>query len=204
MKFANKLRTLSISNKNGISLELRTDFELINDYLDNKSNDAARILVEKYRKIVFATALRYTRSYDDAEDLSQEVFIKAFSNLHTFNFNSSLQTWLYRITVNTYLNQKAKRNIDNTRQRDNAVELESVLVDTINPEQEYEYNELLSRFENALQQLPERQREVFCLRYYDEMKYEEMSELLGTTVGGLKANYYHAVKKLTEILKPNF
>jgi RNA polymerase sigma-70 factor (ECF subfamily) len=198
------LRTLSISNKNGISLELRTDFELINDYLDNKSNDAARILVEKYRKIVFATALRYTRSYDDAEDLSQEVFIKAFSNLHTFNFNSSLQTWLYRITVNTYLNQKAKRNIDNTRQRDNAVELESVLVDTINPEQEYEYNELLSRFENALQQLPERQREVFCLRYYDEMKYEEMSELLGTTVGGLKANYYHAVKKLTEILKPNF
>jgi RNA polymerase sigma-70 factor (ECF subfamily) len=185
-------------------LELRTDFELINDYLADKSNDAARILVEKYRKIVFATALRYTHSYDDAEDLSQEVFIKAFTNLHTFNFNSSLQTWLYRITVNTFLNQKAKSNIDNTRQRDNAVELESVLVDTINPEQEYEYKELLNKFEDALQQLPERQREVFCLRYYDEMKYEEISELLGTTVGGLKANYYYAVKKLTEILKPNF
>ncbi|MDR0927107.1 MAG: sigma-70 family RNA polymerase sigma factor [Ignavibacteria bacterium] len=182
-------------------MEIRTDAELINEYVTTKSNAAAKILVEKYRNFVFSVALRYTHSYDDADDLAQEVFIKAFSNLHTFEFKSSLQTWLYRITVNTYLNSKSKRNINNTRQRDSAADLEQVLVENDNPESQYEYSELLDRFNDALQKLPERQREVFSLRYFDEMKYEEISQLLGLTVGGLKANYFHAIKKLAEMLK---
>ena len=182
-------------------MELKTDAELIKEYTKKKSNEAARILVEKYRKFVFAITLRYTNSYDDAEDLTQETFIKVFTNLHNFEFKSSLQTWLYRIAVNTCLNAKAKRTINNTHQKDTATELENILVNTNNPEKEYEYNEFLERFEKALHQLPVRQREVFSLRYFEEMKYEEISELLGLTVGGLKANYYHAVKKLVELLK---
>ena len=185
----------------GISLKLRTDAELIKEYTKKKCNEAARIIVKKYHKFVFAVALRYTNSYDDAEDLTQETFIKAFDNLHNFEFKSSLKTWLYRITVNTCLNTKAKRTMNNMYQKDTNAELENILVNTNNPEKEYEYNEFLERFEKALHRLPIRQREVFSLRYFEEMKYEEISELLGLTVGGLKANYYHAVKKLIELLK---
>lgn len=196
-----KLRTSKVLKSNN---ELRLDSELIEDYIKNKSNEAARIIVERYKNFVFATALRYTKSYDDADDLSQEVFVKAFLNLHQFNFKSSLQTWLYRITVNTFLNTKSKRNINNTHTKDENIDLSETLVHENNPEKEFEYTELQQMFEKALYQLPEKQREVFSLRYFDEMKYEEISELLGVTVGGLKANYYHAIKKLTQILRPHY
>jgi RNA polymerase sigma-70 factor (ECF subfamily) len=192
---------LNVNHKNK-----NDDAEIIKEYIKNKnsnisrSNNAARMLVEKYRKFVFSIALRYTNSYDDAEDISQDVFIKVFDNLGKFEFKSSLKTWLYRITVNTCLNAKAKKSINNTLQKDNEIELDNVLVgNSNNPEKEYENKEFLERFEKALSKLPERQREVFAMRYFDDMKYEEISEILGLTVGGLKANYYHAVKKLTEM-----
>lgn len=183
-------------------LELIDDKELIQEYLNTKSNKAARLLVEKHRQYAFRVARRYTNNdLDAAEDLAQEAFIKAFTNLHTFEFKSSFQTWLYRIIKNTYLNMVNKRIIENTMQKttiDNYVE---TLSENETPETEIEYKELLIRFENAIQKLPERQREVFCLRYYEELKYEEISEILGLDVGGLKASYYHALKKLTKYLK---
>jgi RNA polymerase sigma-70 factor (ECF subfamily) len=182
-------------------LELRPDSELINDYVKNKSNKSAYILVEKYRSFVFSVALRYTNSYDDAEDLSQEVFIKAFENLHKFEFKSSLKTWLYRIAMNTFLNSKKTADISNKLTKSEDAELENYKNQANNPHEELEYNELFKGFENALHNLPERQREVFSLRYFEQMKYEEISDLLGVSVGGLKANYFHALKKLNEQLK---
>ena len=183
-------------------MELRPDKELIKEYINTKSNEAAYILVEKYRRFVFSAALRYTKSYDDAEDLSQEVFMKAFENLHKFEFKSSLQTWLYRITVNTFLNSNKKRNVSNSFQREQTQELDNIYINDDNPEKELEYNQLVEGFEEALMSLPKRQREVFALRCFEDMKYEEISELLGLTVGGLKANYFHAIKKLSTKLKP--
>lgn len=184
------------------ALELRPDKELIKEYVDTKSNEAAYILVEKYRRFVFSVALRYTNSYDDAEDLAQETFIKAFENLHKFEFKSSLQTWLYRIAVNTFLNSKKKRSVSTILQKEQTLQLDDIYVNNDNPEKELEYKQLLEEFEKALNSLPEKQREVFALRYFDEMKYEEIAELLGLTVGGLKANYFHALKKMTAKLKP--
>ena len=182
-------------------MEIYTDEKLINEYVKKKCNNAARIIVEKYRKFVYSTALRYTNSHDDAEDIAQDIFIKVFDNLNNFEGKSKFQTWLYRITVNTCLNAKAKKSINNTLQRDNEIELDNVWTNNNNPEKEYENKEFIERFENALKQLPERQREVFAMRYFDDMKYEEIAEILELTVGGLKANYYHAVKKLIQIFK---
>ena len=185
-------------------MELRTDKELIEEYNNTKSNEAARLLVEKHRQYAFRVAKRYTNEdWDAAEDLAQEAFIKAFANLHTFEFKSSFQTWLYRIIKNTYLNTASKRSIENTMQKATIEDYIETIGGNENPETALEYKELLTKFENAVQKLPERQREVFCLRYYEEMKYDEIAEILNVDVGGLKASYYHAMKKLTKYLKSN-
>ena len=184
-------------------MEIRSDRELIEEYIKTKSNEAARLLVEKHRQYAFRVAKRYTNEdLDAAEDLAQEAFIKAFASLHTFEFKSNFKTWLYKIIKNTHLNTASKRNIENVMQKmtiEDYIEIDSGYNE--NPELLLEYKELLNKFEATLQKLPERQREVFCLRYYDDMKYDEISEMLGVEAGGLKASYYHAMKKLTKYMK---
>ena len=194
----------STHNKN-IHLEIRNDKELIEEYINTKSNEAARLLVEKHRQYVFRVAKRYLNDdLDAAEDLAQEAFIKAFVSLHTFEFKSNFQTWLYRIIKNTYLNMVNKQTIENSLQKTTIENYVEIIGSNETPATELEYKEFLNKFENALQKLPERQREVFCLRYYEEMKYEEISDLLGLDIGGLKASYYHAMKKLTKYLKNDY
>ncbi len=182
-------------------MELKTDSELIQEYILNKSEKAAFEIVNRYKNFVFATALRYSGSYDDADDISQEVFMRVFSNLHKFQEKSALRTWLYRITINTYLNSHNKRNINNVLMRDNNINLDDYRNNLTTPDQDLEYKEINEHFMRALLTLPKRQREVFALRFFDKMKYDEMSELLGLTVGGLKANYYHAIRKIIKLMK---
>ncbi|MCL2039608.1 MAG: sigma-70 family RNA polymerase sigma factor [Bacteroidetes bacterium] len=182
-------------------MEITTDKELIQKYVETGSNEAARLLVEKHREYVFRVAMRYCNNdADAADDLAQESFIRAFASLHTFKFNSNFKTWIYRIIKNTYLNAINKQNIENTMTKNNIDDYIENVNEDENPATILEYKELLQKFEDALQTLPERQREVFCLRYYDEMKYEEISEILGLEVGGLKASYYHAIKKLKMLI----
>jgi len=173
---------------------------IIQEYIANKSNKAATQLIRKYQKFVFAVALRYVGSYDDAEDLTQEVFIKALYNLHKFNQNSSLKTWLYRITVNTCLSFIRKKKLMSFLRIDDNNDVIKKQKD-FSPEQYYLGNELERRFLLELTKLPEKQRETFALRYFDNLSYEEISKLLGTSVGGLKANYFQAIKKLSEKLR---
>lgn len=173
---------------------------LIQDYIANKSNQAATQLIRKYQKFVFAVALRYVGSYDDAEDLTQEVFIKALNNLHKFNQKSSLKTWLYKITVNTCFTFLRKKKIMSFFRIDDNNDVIKKQKD-FSPEQYYLGNELERKFLEELAKLPEKQRETFALRYFENLSYEEISKLLGTSVGGLKANYFQAVKKLSEKLK---
>lgn len=179
---------------------LISDSELIQEYISTKSERAAFEIVQRHKNFVFATALRYTRSYDDAEDITQETFIKAFNNLHKFEEKSTLTTWLYRITVNTFLNSKKRRKIYNVFAKDDSVNLEDFKSNQTDPEQYLEFKELNENLMKALLVLPKKQREVFSLRFFEQMKYEDMSKLLGKTTGGLKANYYHAIRKIIKAL----
>ncbi|HOQ48301.1 MAG TPA: RNA polymerase sigma factor [Candidatus Kapabacteria bacterium] len=176
------------------------DKNIIEEYITNGSNNAATRLIRKYEKFVFAIALRYVASYDDAEDLTQEVFIKVLNNLKKFKQDSSLKTWLYRITVNACITFVRKKKITSFFRLDDNSDVIKKQKE-FSPEQYYIADELERKFLNELTKLPEKQRETFALRYFDNLSYEEISQLLGTSVGGLKANYFQAIKKLSEKLK---
>lgn len=180
--------------------ELLNDTEIISEYCENKSELAATQFVRKYQKFVYSTALRYMNSHDDADDVSQEVFIKALDNLHKFRGDSSLQTWLYRITVNLSKNALRKKKFMSLLTNDKGEEILQI-ADYNMPDRSMENLELEKQFRESLTKLPFKQRETFALRYFDELSYNEISEMLGTSVGGLKANYFQAVKKLANLLE---
>jgi RNA polymerase sigma-70 factor (ECF subfamily) len=136
-------------------------------------------------------------SHDDANDLLQNTFIKAWTNIDYFRGDSKLSTWLYKIAINesiTFLNkQRAQNNISID---DEAVFLSGRLeTDTY-----FDGDAALLKLQKAILTLPEKQRMVFNFRYYDEMSYEEMAEVTGTSVGALKASYHHAVKKIEDFM----
>ena len=188
----------------GYTLALETDQELIREYVAGKNERAATAFVRKYQSFVYATVLRYLQDYDEAEDASQEVFIKALRNLHKFRGDSSVKTWLYRISVNVCSNIKRKRKIFSIFKPITDSEDDDFLnlpATDITPDKALENKEFERNFLKVLDKLPEKQRETFALRYFQEMSYEEISSMLGTSVGGLKANYFQAVKKLAEYLK---
>ncbi|MBI5324764.1 MAG: RNA polymerase sigma factor [Ignavibacteriae bacterium] len=192
-----------------LALVLENDSEIIKNYTEHKSEAAATAFVRKHQNFVFSTALRYLQSYDDADDASQEVFIKALNNLHKFRGDSNVKTWLYRITANVAANMRRKKKILNFMRldfSDNDEDNSNTLInlyasDNDSPLDKIEKKENEEALLNVLKKLPEKQRETFSLRYFDQMSYEEISKVLGTSVGGLKANYYHAVKKITQELK---
>ena len=138
--------------------------------------------------------------HDDADDLTQEVFIKVWKNLASFRQDAQLYTWIYRIATNECLNfLSAKRRKFFLPLNDVAAELSQKL--DASPTQDGD--EILKKLQKALLHLPDKQRLVFNMKYYDELKYEEISEILGTSVGALKASYHHAVKKIEEYLNNN-
>lgn len=185
------------------TLVLEKDNEIISEYLSGDRERAATAFVRKYQNFVFSASLRYLKSYDDADDASQEVFIKALKNIHKFRGESSLKTWLYRITMNVSSNILRKKKLINFFRSDNDENDEylNIADKTFTPVEQYENWEFEQNFLKTLGKLPEKQRETFVLRYFEELPYEEISKLLGTSVGGLKANYFQAVKKLAEYLK---
>jgi RNA polymerase sigma-70 factor (ECF subfamily) len=183
-------------------LTIENDSELIEEYLESKSEIAANTFVRKYQKFVFATAFRYLKNNNDAEDATQEAFIKALGNLHKFRKESSLNTWLYRIVSNISKNMLRKRKVMSIfSYKDETEEFYDIASSEPNPEKQFENKEFEAKFLKALDSLPAKQRETFALRYYEELPYEEISKMLGTSVGGLKANYFQAVKKLGKLLK---
>ncbi len=182
-------------------LILAKDTEIISEYLEGDRERGATAFVRRYQSFVFSTALRYLKSYDDAEDAAQEAMIKALQNLNKFKGKSSLKTWLYRITVNVSLNLNRKKKILSIFKRADDDASLDIISSEKNPEEAMESEEFGETFLEALSQLPEKQRETFAMRYFEDLPYKEISDMLGTSVGGLKANYYQAVKKLSEELK---
>lgn len=177
------------------------DLQLIEEYLKNKSDAAANILMRRHQKFVYSVAYRYMNDYDEAEEVTQETFITVFRSLNKFNGKSKLRTWLYRITANNALSMKRKYAVSKLFVRDDTEEYMNIPAQTGDALQTIENENFKIEFEKALGKLPKKQRETFALRYFEKLPYEEISEMLGTTVGGLKANYFQAVKKLAIFLK---
>ncbi len=177
------------------------DIELINEYCLTGNQKAATAFVRKYQSFVYSVAYRWLHNHEDSQDAAQEVFIKAFNNIQNFKKKSSLKTWLYRITVNVCSNMLRKKKLLSFFGKDDLNEHLNIPDHSISPDEEFENKEFQEKFLKILSKLPEKQRETFALRYFDEMSYEEISELLGTSIGGLKANYFQAVKKIAKMLK---
>ncbi|MFP4368904.1 MAG: RNA polymerase sigma factor [Candidatus Kapaibacterium sp.] len=180
----------------------RREEDLIRDYTETRSERAASYLVQKFRNFVYSTALRYLQNHEDADDAAQEAFIKALDNLHKFKRGSSLKTWLYRITVNVSINSLRKRKLKKFITGRDEIDPD-MFAGQFSADSGVMEDDFNARFMKALSELPEKQRETFALRYFDDLPYKEISGLLGTSESGLKANYHQAVKKLAIILKDN-
>jgi len=164
-----------------------------------KSHEAMNSIMSQYKRLVHSVAIRYMRDDEDAKDITQEAFIKAYQSLNTFRGESQIRTWLYAITRNLCLNalEKKKRQghvarIDTYEQFDIPADDHSDSIIT--------KSEFSAFFDECMSVLPEKQRETFILRHVEELPYEEISRLLGTSIGGLKANYFQAVQKLAQYL----
>ena len=151
------------------------------------------MIVGQYSEQLYWQIRRMVLSHEDANDLLQNTFIKAWSNIGSFRGDAKFSTWLYKIAVNesiTFINKKKVQN--NISLDDDS----SFLTSNLEADRYFDGDEAQLKLQKAIATLPDKQRLVFNMRYYDEMKYEDMSEILGTSVGALKASYHHAVKKI--------
>ena len=165
-----------------------------------KSHQAMNLIMSRFKRFVFSIAIRYMRDEEDAKDITQEAFIKAYQSIETFRGDSHIRTWLYAITRNLCLNaldkQKRKGQILSIDSHDYIELPASERSDSL-----VEHAEFTSFFNECMSILPEKQRETFILRHVEELSYEEISTMLGTSIGGLKANYFQAVQKLAQYLE---
>jgi RNA polymerase sigma-70 factor (ECF subfamily) len=178
--------------------EALEDQELVQKFLNSDTrNFAFNQVVRKYQQKVYWHIRKMVIDHDDADDLTQDVFIKVWKNLENFRQDAQLYTWIYRIATNECLNfLSSKRRKFFLPLHDVAAELTQKL----DSSPDLDGDEIQLRLQKALVQLPDKQRLVFNMRYYDELKYEEISEILGTSVGALKASYHHAAKKIEVFL----
>jgi RNA polymerase sigma factor (sigma-70 family) len=183
------------------TLTLETDIEILEAYKTGERDRAITAFVRRHQRFVYAIALRHLSNSEDARDASQEVFLKALKGLDRFKGDSSLQTWLYRITVNVCNSQLRKRRLLSFFTVGEGEGERDVAARQLDPLQHAEQSDFEVFFNQVLKTLPPKQRETFCLRYYDELSYEEISTMVGTSEGALKANYHWAVKKIAEKLR---
>ena len=175
------------------------DTELLRQFRDPATKEKGyTAIIKKYQEKLYWHIRRMVVSHDDTDDVLQNVFIRVWKGLENFREDSQLYTWLYRIATNeclTFLEQQKKRSAVSLN------EIEAGLSEKIKADENFDANKLEWKLQLAIQQLPEKQRVVFQLRYYEEMPYEEMSRVLETSEGALKASYHHAVKKIEEYIK---
>jgi len=177
----------------------KDDSELLMAFNDEATKENAfGLILKKYQERLYWHIRRMVASHEDTNDVLQNMFIKVWKGLHNFREDSQLYTWLYRIATNeclTFLEQQKKRSSLSM------TEMEESLGNKIKADENFDASRLEWQLQIAIQKLPERQRLVFNLRYYDEMPYQEMSKILETSEGALKASYHHAAKKIEEYFK---
>jgi len=182
-----------------MSLTAVSDTELLVQFRNPVTKERAfTAIIKKYQEKLYWHVRRMVIDHEDANDVLQNVFLRVWNGLENFREDSQLYTWLYRIATNeclTYIEQQKKRmsvSLD---------EFDSGLSNKVRADSHFDANRLEWKLQLAIQQLPEKQKIVFNLRYYVEMPYEEMSRVLDTSEGALKASYHHAVKKIEDYIK---
>ena len=156
-------------------------------------NEAFQKLLLDYQRPLYNHIRNIVLNHDDADDVLQNTFVKVFQHLKSFKGDSKLFSWMYRIATNesiTFINQKAKRSGLTSEI------LQQKLVENLEADSHFEGDEIALKLQKAIATLPEKQKLVFKMKYFEEIKYDAMSEILGTSVGALKASYHHAVKKI--------
>jgi RNA polymerase sigma factor (sigma-70 family) len=180
---------------------LQDENEFIQELLNPKTQNVAfQKLLREYQRPLYNHIRNIVLNHDDSDDVLQNTFIKVFRYLKDFKGDSKLFSWMYRIATNeaiTFINQKAKRN-GTTSQA-----LQNKLVDNLKADVYFDGNEIQLKLQKAVALLPQKQQLVFKMKYYEDLKYEEISEILGTSIGALKASYHHAVKKIENFVKNN-
>ncbi|OQX78416.1 MAG: RNA polymerase subunit sigma [Bacteroidetes bacterium 4484_249] len=166
----------------------------------DSGNYGFNLLIRKYQEQTYWHIRRIVIDHDDANDLVQDTFVKVWKNLKNFREDSKLYTWIYKIATNEALSflKKKKRKLLLP-----IVDYENYLSQKLQDDNFFNGDEIQLKLQKAILTLPEKQRLVFNMRYYDEMKYDDMSEVLGTSVGALKASFHIAVKKIENYIKEN-
>ncbi|WP_075589732.1 RNA polymerase sigma factor [Labilibacter marinus] len=178
-----------------------TDIEIIELFnSEGKQQDAFRLIMSRYKERLYWHIRKIVVTHDDADDALQNCFIKIWQNLGGFQGNSALYTWLYRIATNealTLLKKKKKVSQYSINDEDNNHG------DALKSDPYFDGNDLQLKLQQAIATLPDKQRIIFNLKYFEEMKYQEISEITDTSIGSLKASYHHATKKIEAFLKEN-
>ena len=177
--------------------ELNNDFELTKSFLNGDKSAFNRLAV-KYHEKIYWHARRMTGNHLDADEIVQEVLIVLYNKLKTFEFKSSLYTWIFTITNTRSINYLKKKNLRSFFSLDdisNSKFEQNDMIDDLESKQKVE------KIEKVLQKLPVKQREVFIMRNFDELSYEEISQITGKNIGTLKANHFHALNKIKELVK---
>jgi RNA polymerase sigma factor (sigma-70 family) len=178
------------------------DEQILDWALDSVTREKGfRALIQKYQQKLYWHIRRMVLNHDDADDVLQNTFIKVNRSLENFERKSSLFTWMYRIATNetlTFLEKNKKYTYDALDDM-----TEHPAISKLKADPYFEGDELSLKLEEVMQQLPEKQRVVFQMRYYDKMPYKEIAEILQTSEGALKASYHHAMKKIEEHFKSN-
>ncbi|WP_045114301.1 RNA polymerase sigma factor [Microscilla marina] len=175
------------------------DQEIVEKFKQPESkNYAFNMLVRTYQERIYWHIRKMVIDHEDANDLTQEVFVKVWKNLHKFQGKSQLYTWIYKIATNECLNFLTKKR---KKFFVPIVDVKSELLSKLESSEHVSGDEIQLKLQKALLTLPDKQRLVFNMKYFDEMKYDDISEVVGTSVGALKASYHLAVKKIEKFLK---
>lgn len=180
---------------------MQEEKEFIQELLNPKTqNQAFQKLLKEYQKPLYNHIRNIVLNHDDTDDVLQNAFVKVFQNLNKFKGESKLFSWMYRIATNealTFLSQKSKKSGISSEA------LQNKTIDNLQADVYFEGNEIQLKLQKAIVSLPEKQQLIFKMRYFEELKYEEISEILGTSVGALKASYHIAVKKIESLVIKN-
>jgi len=174
------------------------DYELIRDFLAG-NEQSFNILARKYQEKIYWHARRMLGNHDDANEIVQQVLLVMHKKINTFNFSSALYTWIYKITSTRSLNLIKKRTLTRIFSFSSVESFENHGYENII--EDIEAREKFSKMEKLLLKLPVKQREIFVMRNYDDLSYEEISNITEKSVGALKANYFHAFRKMKELME---
>ena len=181
-------------------LWLDKDQEIIGLIKSGQLEKGFKLLVSEYHQKIYWQVRRLVLIHDDADDVTQNIFIKIYQNLGDFRNEAKLSSWIYRIAYNESINFIQKR----AKEIHQSVEDYSVSVaDHLLDDEYFDGDKAEIVLQKAIAILPEKQRVIFMMKYYDELKYEEISQILETSVGALKASYHHAVKKIEQFIQNN-